>query len=163
MVSLNLQLTLCAYAGRKQAWAIFLSPPTRCWGYGDALDHPSLLCASWVLHSHPMPAEQAIITTKPPFQSFNHCLSMCLSSFSLFLYCDFILILRTIVVYYLMSSSLHLFVLFLFHMLLRVVVWVGLVAIDSCVWMLGPWGVTLLGGMALLEEVCHGGVGSEVL
>lgn len=27
--------------------------------------------------------------------------------------------------------------------------------IDLCVSVLGPWGVALLGGVTLLEEVCH--------
>ena len=40
-----------------------------------------------------------------------------------------------------------------------VVVWIGLGLTGSCVWMLGPWGLALLGGMALLEEVGHCGGG----
>ena len=44
-----------------------------------------------------------------------------------------------------------------------VVVWIGLAPIDSSVWMFGPWGVALLGGVALLEEVCHCGLGLLVL
>jgi hypothetical protein len=31
------------------------------------------------------------------------------------------------------------------------VVWIDLASIDSCVWMLGPWRVPLLGGVALEE------------
>jgi hypothetical protein len=38
-----------------------------------------------------------------------------------------------------------------------VVVWIGLAPIDLCVWMLSPDRVTLLGGVALLKEVCHCG------
>ena len=40
-----------------------------------------------------------------------------------------------------------------------VVVWIGLASIDSCVWLLDPEGVALLGGMALLEKVWHCGGG----
>ena len=38
-------------------------------------------------------------------------------------------------------------------------VWIGIAPIDSCVWMLGPKGVALLGDVALLEEVCYHGSG----
>jgi hypothetical protein len=38
-------------------------------------------------------------------------------------------------------------------------VWIGLVSMDWCIWMLDPWGVVLLGGVALLEEACHCGGG----
>jgi hypothetical protein len=51
-----------------------------------------------------------------------------------------------------------------FVKIIIVVVCIGVVPIDSCVWMLGPRVVTLL-GMALLEkvkEVCHWGAGLEV-
>jgi len=36
-----------------------------------------------------------------------------------------------------------------------VVVWIGLAPIDSCIWICLAQGVALLGGVALLEEVCH--------
>lgn len=41
-------------------------------------------------------------------------------------------------------------------------VWIGAGSIvDSCAWMLGPKGKTILGAVALLEEVCHQGAGFE--
>jgi hypothetical protein len=43
-----------------------------------------------------------------------------------------------------------------------VVVWIGLASVNSCVWIVSPQGVTLLGGcvlirigVALLEKMCH--------
>ena len=36
-----------------------------------------------------------------------------------------------------------------------VVVWIGKALIDLYVWKPGLWGVTLSGGVVLLEEVCH--------
>jgi hypothetical protein len=44
------------------------------------------------------------------------------------------------------SHSLHIVQLW------AVMVWIGLVPIDSCVWILGPWWVALLGGVALQPE-----------
>jgi hypothetical protein len=37
------------------------------------------------------------------------------------------------------------------------VVWIGMASSDSCVSLLSSYAMVLLGGVALLEEVCHCG------
>lgn len=45
------------------------------------------------------------------------------------------------------------------HQMCIVVFRISMAPIDSCVWVLGPWGMARLGAVALLEAVCHYGGG----